>query len=204
MSAPAALFAREIEAEYPAPDESCTKALFADAALRVIDKGTNGRSPLARHDVQGLSENPVVVRPSVQSFHGYREVRTLNHRPHPFDRNSVERTTQVSLAISSETISERASKALKRRLRPNTTLSAYELSRALRISEPTVWNILSGNSKSGPSGRVLEKLVEFFGASFLQEVFGGPNIHVIDPREAHKASALRKLAEAHEELRRMA
>jgi len=47
MSAPAALFAREIEAEYPAPDESCTKALLADAALRVLNN--QSRSAVRQH-----------------------------------------------------------------------------------------------------------------------------------------------------------
>ena len=101
------------------------------------------------------------------------------------------------------TISERAKTALKRRLRPHTTLSAYELAYALKISESTIWAILSGNSKSGPSGRVLEKLVDFFGATLLQEIFGGPNVHCIDPRDAQKAEALRKFVEAQEELRRL-
>jgi transcriptional regulator with XRE-family HTH domain len=109
--------------------------------------------------------------------------------------------TSVSQHDCFGTISERTKRALERRLRPHTTLSAYELAYTLRISESTIWSILSGNSKSGPSGRVLQLLVDFFGASFLQEVFGGPNVHCIDPRDAQKAAALRKLIEAQEELR---
>lgn len=104
---------------------------------------------------------------------------------------------------SSKTFGERSATALKRRLRPNTALSAYELAETLRLSEATIWNALSGNNKSGPSGRVLAKFVDFFGASFLQEVFGGPNVFVLDPREARKADALRKFVEAEEELRRL-
>jgi transcriptional regulator with XRE-family HTH domain len=107
----------------------------------------------------------------------------------------------VSDGNQQKTIVERTAIALKRRLRPHTNLSAYELAVALQLSEPTIWNLLSGNSKSGPSGRVLHKLVEFFGASFLQEVFGGPGIHVIDPRATQKAA---RIAELHEELRRLA
>lgn len=101
------------------------------------------------------------------------------------------------------TISERAKSALERRLRPHTTLSAYELAYSLRISESTIWAILSGNSKSGPSGRVLFKLTEFFGGSFLNEIFGGPNVYCLDPREAQKAEAIRRIQELQEELRRM-
>ena len=54
-------------------------------------------------------------------------------------------------------ISERAKRALERRLRPHTTLSAHELAYTLRISESTIWSILRG-SKSGPSGHVLQLL----------------------------------------------
>ena len=132
-----------------------------------------------------------------QCFEKFREV-TPFHRPHNGDG-----ATSVSQQESSETISERAKRALERRLRPHTTLSAYELGHALRISESTIWSILSGNSKSGPSGRVLHKLVEFFGAAFLHEIFGGPNVVVIDPMDARKADALRRIAEAQEELRQL-
>lgn len=109
----------------------------------------------------------------------------------------------MSQSQSSETISERAKSALERRLRPNTTLSAYELAYTLRISESTIWSILSGNSKSGPSGRVLFKLTEFFGASFLQEMFGGPNVYVIDPRETRKLGHIQRIRELQAELEAM-
>jgi transcriptional regulator with XRE-family HTH domain len=109
----------------------------------------------------------------------------------------------VSPQESSGTISERAKRALERRLRPHTTLSAYELAYSLRISESTIWAILSGNSKSGPSGRVLFKLTEFFGGSFLNEVFSGPNVYCIDPRETRKAETMRRIVELQEELRRL-
>jgi hypothetical protein len=98
-------------------------------------------------------------------------------------------------------ISERAKCALERRL--HTTLSAYELAYALPISESTIWSILSG-SKSGPSGRVRQLLVDFFGASFLHEAFSGPNVHCLDPRGAQRAEALRMIADAQDELRRLA
>jgi transcriptional regulator with XRE-family HTH domain len=100
------------------------------------------------------------------------------------------------------TLGEKIRSAFVRRIFPNTNLTRKQVIHALDISAGTFDNLLSG--ERDPSGRTLHKLVEFFGASFLQEIFGGPNIHVIDPREAQKATALRKLAEAHEELRRMA
>jgi len=101
------------------------------------------------------------------------------------------------------TISERAKRALERRLRPHTTLSAYELAYTLRISESTIWAILSGNSKSGPSGRVLFKLTEFFGGVFLNEIFGGHNVYCLDPREAQKAAHVKRIQELQRELEAM-
>jgi transcriptional regulator with XRE-family HTH domain len=132
-----------------------------------------------------------------QSLNGYRE-----GRPHIAVDNG-DRNEEVSQTIYSKTFGERARDALRRRLHPHTGIRAHDLAVALQISEATVWNVLSGNSKSGPSGRVFDKLVEFFGAGFLQEIFGGPNVHCFDPRDARKADALRKMIEAQEELRRL-
>lgn len=102
-----------------------------------------------------------------------------------------------------KTFSERAADALKRRMHPNTNLRAHDLAYALRLSEATIWNVAGCSSKSGPSGRVFHKLVDFFGAPFLNEVFGGPNIYVIDPSDTRKAEAMRRIVELQEELRSM-
>lgn len=109
----------------------------------------------------------------------------------------------MSQSIHSKPFSERASHALKRRLFPHTGLRAHDLAKALRLSEATIWNVLSGVSKSGPSGRVLDLLVDFFGGGFLQEVFGSAKVYCIDPREGQKAAAIRKISEAPDELRRL-
>jgi hypothetical protein len=50
---------------------------------------------------------------------------------------------------------------------------------------------------------VLQLLVDFFGSSFLHEVFSGPNVHCFDPRDGQRAEALRMIAEAQDELRRL-
>jgi hypothetical protein len=181
-------FVGEIQNAYQAPCADSSKALVADVVLRRL---------------YDISEPLPLARPKAQSFHGYREVKTHNHHARPFDPNHVERTTPVSQQESSGTISERAKRALERRLRPHTTLSAYELGHTLRISESTIWSILSGNSKTGPSGRVLQLLVDFFGATFLQEVFGGPNVHVIDPRAVRRAAHIQRIAELQAELEAM-
>lgn len=107
----------------------------------------------------------------------------------------------MSLASSDRTFREKTSAALKRRLFPQTNLTTKQLAYALRISEPTIWNLLSGNND--PSGRIFFKLVEFFGAQFLHEVFGGPGIHVLDPRDARKASHIQQIAKLQAELEAM-
>jgi transcriptional regulator with XRE-family HTH domain len=117
----------------------------------------------------------------------------------PHARNTGEGGASVSPQIYCGKISERA-KRLERRLCPDTMLSAHELAYTLRISESTIWSILRG-SKNGPSGRVLQLLVDFFGASFLHEVFSGPNVHCFDRRDGQRAEALRMIAEAQDELR---
>lgn len=96
---------------------------------------------------------------------------------------------------------ERVRDALRRRLHPKTNLRANVLAYTLQISEATIWNLYSANGE--PSGRVLDKLVEFFGADFLHEVFGGPGIHVLDPRDARKAAHLQRIAELKAELEAM-
>lgn len=109
----------------------------------------------------------------------------------------------MSCEQSPKTISERTKEALERRLRPHTTLSAYELAYTLRVSEGTIWNVLSGNNKSGPSGRVLFLLTQFFGGAFLNDVFGAPNVYCIDPRETRKAAHIQRIRELQAELEAM-
>lgn len=131
------------------------------------------------------------------------ELRTRNKSlPHIANHNG-DRNEAMSCEQSTKTIGERTKAALERRLYPKTNLRACELAYSLRVSEGTIWNILGGNSKSGPSGRVLFKLVEFFGASFLQEVFGGPNVYVLDPRETRKLAHIQRIRELQAELEKM-
>lgn len=101
----------------------------------------------------------------------------------------------------SKTLGERVQLALSRRLFPNTNLTRKQLQHALRISVGTMDNLLKG--EHDPSGRVLDKLVEFFRDSFVNEIWGGHNIHCICTRAAEKAAAVRRINEAVEELRRL-
>jgi transcriptional regulator with XRE-family HTH domain len=178
-------FSNRVEAAYPAPAVDETKGLIAEAALRVYAKTADR------------------LQPNRQRLHHYdRELKSVTHlsssnRPHNGDGDA-----SVSRQTDCNSISERAKDALKRRLRPHTTLSAYELAYTLRVSEGTIWNILRG-SKSGPSGRVLFKLTEFFGGSFLNEVFSGPNVYCIDPRETRKLGHVQRIRELQAELEAM-
>lgn len=185
--APAAAHAdpylRERLSEIAAPTARDTVALVGEVVLAKFTNGTPRLQPRA----------PM----SQQSESNVRSHRAASNRPH-----NGERIAAVSPQIDCKTISERAKAALERRLRPNTTLSAYELAYTLRVSEGTIWNILRG-SKSGPSGRVLFKLTEFFGGAFLNEVFGGPNVYCIDPRETRKLAHVQRIRELQAELEAM-
>jgi transcriptional regulator with XRE-family HTH domain len=128
------------------------------------------------------------------------------HRYNPRALPSVAKETRpegvaMSYGNISNTLGEKIRSALVRRMFPNTNLTRKQVLHALDISAGTLNNLQSG--ERDPSGPTLQKLIDFFGASFLHEVFGGPNIIVIDPREGRKSDALRKMAEAHEELRRL-
>lgn len=101
----------------------------------------------------------------------------------------------------SKTLGERVSAALTRRLFPNTNLTRKQLQSALGISVGTMDNLLAGHHD--PSGRVLDKLVAFFRESFINEVWGGHNIHCIDTRMVEKALVVAQLVAAQAELKRL-
>jgi hypothetical protein len=124
----------------------------------------------------------------------------LNHLPSshvkrpPHARNTGEGGASVPSQIYCGKISERAKRA-------RTTLSPHKLVHATdpRKHDPEH----PARQQKWASGGVLELLVDFFGVSFL-EVFSSPNVHYFDPRDAQRAEALRKIAEAQDELRRLA
>jgi transcriptional regulator with XRE-family HTH domain len=93
---------------------------------------------------------------------------------------------------------ERVREALRQRLHPNTNLHAKQLAYAIGISEATIWNLLSANNE--PSGRVIDKLVEFFLDPFINEIWGCHNIICINRADARRADALRRMEEARAEL----
>jgi hypothetical protein len=100
-----------------------------------------------------------------------------------------------------KTLGERVSAALTKRLFPHTNLTRKQLQHALGISIGTMDNLLSGHHD--PSGRILDKLVSFFRESFINEIWGGHNIHCVDTRAVEKAVVVAQLVAAHAELRRL-
>lgn len=75
-------------------------------------------------------------------------------------------------------------------------VSRKQLRHALNVSDGTIDNLLSGRSE--PSVRVLMALVDFFDASFCNEIFNHLGIVVVKPAES-----TRKVAEGMAELARM-
>jgi hypothetical protein len=96
---------------------------------------------------------------------------------------------------------ERIAFALGRRVGPGKAMTVKQLSHALPMGETTIWALLAGNRD--PSGRVLDDLLAFFDASFMQEIYGeshGCVVAKLSDRRA--AAAIRKLNEARAELAR--
>jgi hypothetical protein len=118
--------------------------------------------------------------------------------PHIAKKHGDERQ-QMSLPKPTRTFRERFSDALRRRLAPNTNLTVSQLAGAIGVSDNTIKNLLSKANE--PSARVIDECVAMFKDTFLNEIYGCHNIHVIDPRATQKAA---RIAELHEELRRLA
>ncbi len=101
----------------------------------------------------------------------------------------------------SKTLGERVAVALRRRLFPNTNLTRKQLQDALKCSVGTLDNLLSGHHD--PSGRMIDALVAFFRDGFVNEVWGGHNIHCICTLAEQRADRVRRIAELQAELRAM-
>lgn len=103
---------------------------------------------------------------------------------------------------SSRTFGELIAAALRKRVGVGRAITVKQLSYALQISEQTVWNLLSGNKSSGPSGRVLMALLTFFDAAFCNEILAGTGCTVAKLTDA-RAEALRKISEGMATLREL-
>ena len=108
----------------------------------------------------------------------------------------------MSYEESYKTLGERIAAALRRRVGVGRAIGVKQLAYALRVSEGTIWNLMSGNNE--PSGRVLMALVQFFDAAFANEIFAGTGATIVKLGESRAAeNAARKIAEGMEELKRL-
>jgi hypothetical protein len=164
--------------------------------------------PLWASEIIGDSYRPIKLtnvarsspkQPSDNPVGQYREV--VPHRAVPFVSQNPTKGSPMSCGSISRPLRERVKAALQRRMFPHTNLTHKVLAKSVGLSDGTIANLLSGNND--PSGRALDILVAFFRDGFINEVWGAHNIHCIDTRAAEKAAAMRKLAEAHDELRRL-
>lgn len=118
----------------------------------------------------------------------------------PIAKKPMARSTQLSDEQSPRTIGKRVADALRRRVGSGHAVTIKQLAYAIRISEQTVWNLLSGNSD--PSGRVLMGLLTFFDSAFANEILEPTGCAVAKLGDA-RADALAKVAEGMEALRRL-
>jgi len=93
-------------------------------------------------------------------------------------------------------LSQRVAESLRQRLFPHSGLRPKQLAYIPKVSERTVWNLLSGNQT--PSGETLDALRNFFGSDFISEVFQFP---VVKLSEQRIYAALKKLDEWRDEFR---
>lgn len=96
---------------------------------------------------------------------------------------------------------ELLSAALRRRMTAATGLTDIILAHALGVSRQTVWTWLNGVNQ--PKGHHLVAMIRFFDSSFANEILGPTaNCTVVKLGDA-RATALRKVADGLEELRRL-
>lgn len=119
----------------------------------------------------------------------------LRNRPNHAMERRVEKTTKAS------SLPELLSAALRRRMTPTSGLTDIVLAHALGVSRQTVWTWLNGVNQ--PKGHHLVAMIRFFDGSFANEILGPTaNCTVVKLGDARE-SALRKVAEGLEALRRM-
>lgn len=124
----------------------------------------------------------------------------VSHRsaPHIAAKSSDEER-QMSFDKNPRTFRVRLKDALRRRVGKGNALTVKQVADAIGCSDGTIENLM-GSGTSDPSSRVLRELMMLFDDSFSNEVWGCDGFVIV--RINHpKAAAIRKIAEAHDELR---
>lgn len=95
-------------------------------------------------------------------------------------------------------LAARVAAAMRRRVGVGRAMTVKQLAYAVQVSEGTVCNLLAGNN--APSGETLLRLIQFFDASFANEIMGPRGCVVAKLSDARAADAIRRLNEARDDL----
>ena len=88
---------------------------------------------------------------------------------------------------------ERLATALKRRVGQGNAMTIKHLAYALRVSDETVWQWMSGNRN--PRGDHLLNLIAFFDVAFANEIMGPTGCQVVKLSDHRAVEAARMIAE---------
>jgi tellurite resistance protein len=178
-------FTSALADEFPAPAVEPTKALLAEAALRVYAKTADR------------------LQPNRQRLHHYdRELNSVTHFVPPSYANETKTDgLPMSFDKNPRTFRERVRDAMRLRVGKGRALTVKQVATAIGCSDGTIENLM-GSGTTEPSSRVLRELMMFFDDSFANEVWGCDGF-VIVRVNTQKATVVRKLMEAHDELRRL-
>lgn len=92
----------------------------------------------------------------------------------------------------------RVATALRRRVGGGRSVSVKQLAYTIRVSETTIWNLLSGNKE--PRAQNLLRLIDFFDASFANEILAPSGVTVTKLSDRKATDAIRKIEEGRKEL----
>lgn len=122
-------------------------------------------------------------REKVQSSH-----QSVSVSPH---QSGAERA-MPQLEQNPRVLKDRIRNAMKRRVGPNTGLTVKMVARATGLTERTIENASSGTI---PRGDTLTTLLDFFDASFANEVFAGTTFMIVKLSDQRAADAARQINE---------
>lgn len=96
------------------------------------------------------------------------------------------------LEQSPRVLKDRIRIAMKRRIGPNTGLTVKMVARATGLTERTIENASSGTI---PRGDTLTALLDFFDATFANEIFAGTTFLIVKLSDHRAADAARQINE---------
>lgn len=128
------------------------------------------------------------------SSHVAQNIADVSHHSVPSSHPQHATESAVpQLAKNTHEIRERLHSALKRRVGPHTGLRIKVVAQATGLTERTIENAMSGETM--PRGDTLMALIDFFDASFANEVFAGTTFMVVKLADQRAATAARMINE---------